>query len=52
MSNSINTTPLTETVEVSSAPAPEMGFAHFIAQSDAVGKGLFIILVLMSLVLA
>ena len=50
MSNSINTTPLTETVEVSSAPAPEMGFAHFIAQSDAVGKGLFIILVLMSLV--
>lgn len=66
MSNSINTTPdasvapvppvvptaapLIETIEVPSAPAQEMGFAHFIAQSDAVGKGLFVILVVMSLV--
>ena len=40
----------TETVQVPSAPAQEMGFAHFIAQSDVVGKSLFIILVLMSLV--
>jgi len=32
------------------AGAPAMGFAHFIAQSDMVGKSLFVILVLMSLV--
>lgn len=35
-----------------SAPpaAPDMGFLHFVAQSDFVGKTLFIILILMSLV--
>src|SRR5690606_26587718 len=32
------------------AGAPAMEFAHFIAQSDMVGKSLFVILVLMSLV--
>ncbi|MFJ1302919.1 MotA/TolQ/ExbB proton channel family protein [Pseudomonadota bacterium AL_CKDN230030165-1A_HGKHYDSX7] len=32
------------------APAPDMGFMHFIAQSDFVGKTLFIILIIMSLV--
>ncbi len=32
------------------AAAPDMGFMHFVAQSDAVGKGLFLILILMSLV--
>ena len=30
--------------------APDMGFLHFVAQSDFVGKGLFFILVIMSLV--
>ncbi|MFN3618579.1 MAG: MotA/TolQ/ExbB proton channel family protein [Aquabacterium sp.] len=39
----------TEMVQVPTQPPVEMGFAHFIAQSDAVGKGLFVILVLMSL---
>ncbi|MGE8636225.1 MAG: MotA/TolQ/ExbB proton channel family protein, partial [Achromobacter piechaudii] len=29
---------------------PDMGFLHFVAQSDFVGKSLFIILILMSLV--
>ncbi|CUI26877.1 colicin uptake protein TolQ [Achromobacter xylosoxidans] len=32
------------------APVPDMGFLHFVAQSDFVGKTLFIILILMSLV--
>ncbi|MGW8307033.1 MAG: MotA/TolQ/ExbB proton channel family protein [Achromobacter pulmonis] len=32
------------------APVPDMGFLHFVAQSDVVGKSLFIILILMSLV--
>lgn len=32
------------------AAAPELGFAHFISQTDAVGQGLFAILVIMSLV--
>ena len=32
------------------AAAPDMGFLHFVAQSDFVGKSLFIILILMSLV--
>ena len=32
------------------APVPDMGFMHFVAQSDFVGKSLFIILILMSLV--
>ncbi len=32
------------------APVPDMGFMHFVAQSDFVGKSLFIILLLMSLV--
>ncbi|MFY3937783.1 MotA/TolQ/ExbB proton channel family protein [Achromobacter xylosoxidans] len=31
-------------------PVPDMGFLHFVAQSDFVGKTLFIILILMSLV--
>lgn len=31
-------------------PAPDMGFLHFVAQSDFVGKSLFVILILMSLV--
>jgi biopolymer transport protein ExbB len=30
--------------------APELGFTHFIAQTDVVGQGLFVILVIMSLV--
>jgi len=30
--------------------APELGFSHFIRQTDVVGQGLFLILVLMSLV--
>ena len=29
---------------------PDMGFLHFVAQSDFVGKSLFVILILMSLV--
>ena len=35
-----------------SAPVatPDMGFLHFVAQSDFVGKTLFVILILMSLV--
>jgi biopolymer transport protein ExbB len=32
------------------AAVPDMGFLHFVAQSDFVGKSLFIILILMSLV--
>lgn len=32
------------------APVPDMGFLHFVVQSDFVGKTLFIILILMSLV--
>ena len=32
------------------ASAPELGFVHFIAQTDLVGQGLFLILVLMSLI--
>ncbi|NBD20241.1 MotA/TolQ/ExbB proton channel family protein [Aquabacterium fontiphilum] len=40
----------TEMVQVPPAPQAELGFTHFIAQTDGVGKGLFIILVLMSLV--
>ncbi|MFD4837620.1 MotA/TolQ/ExbB proton channel family protein [Achromobacter sp. NPDC058515] len=32
------------------AAVPDMGFLHFVAQSDVVGKSLFIILILMSLV--
>ncbi len=31
------------------ASAPPTGFSHFIAQSDAIGQGLFVILLLMSL---
>ena len=30
--------------------APELGFAHFISQTDAVGQGLFAILVIMSVI--
>jgi biopolymer transport protein ExbB len=38
------------TALLESAPAPSsMGFAHFLHQTDAVGEGLFVILVLMSL---
>lgn len=32
------------------ATAPELGFTHFIAQTDFVGQGLFVILVVMSLI--
>ena len=32
------------------ASAPELGFTHFIAQTDLVGQGLFVILVVMSLI--
>ncbi|MFU1947402.1 MotA/TolQ/ExbB proton channel family protein, partial [Bordetella avium] len=32
------------------AAVPDMGFMHFVAQSDFVGKALFVILILMSLV--
>lgn len=38
----------TATTAPAAAPA-ELGFSHFIAQTDAVGQGLFVILVLMSL---
>lgn len=34
----------------SALAAPDMGFLHFVGQSDVLGKGLFIILILMSLV--
>lgn len=38
-------------LEAASVPvAPELGFTHFIAQTDVVGQGLFAILVLMSLI--
>jgi len=33
-----------------SAPATELGFGHFISQTDAVGQGLFAILVIMSVI--
>jgi biopolymer transport protein ExbB len=32
------------------ASAPQLGFAHFISQTDAVGQGLFAILVIMSVI--
>jgi len=34
---------------VAQATAPQPGFSHFIAQSDGIGQGLFVILLLMSL---
>ncbi|MBT9610868.1 MAG: MotA/TolQ/ExbB proton channel family protein [Aquabacterium sp.] len=34
---------------VAQAAAPQPGFSHFIAQSDGIGQGLFVILLLMSL---
>ena len=37
------------TMAATSAPAAPTGFTHFIAQSDAIGQGLFVILLLMSL---
>ena len=43
------TTPATTAVVEASTSAPEMGFGHFIKNTDAVGQGLFIILVAMSL---
>jgi biopolymer transport protein ExbB len=42
----------TDATTATTAPAPastELGFAHFISQTDAVGQGLFLILVAMSL---
>jgi biopolymer transport protein ExbB len=39
---------LSQTVSVATPP-PAMGFGHFISQTDIVGQGLFVILVLMSL---
>ncbi|MDI1259664.1 MotA/TolQ/ExbB proton channel family protein [Aquabacterium sp.] len=44
------TTPATTTAVVeASNPAAEMGFGHFIKNTDVVGQGLFVILVVMSL---
>jgi biopolymer transport protein ExbB len=37
-------------VASTAAPASELGFSHFIQQTDVVGQGLFVILVIMSLV--
>lgn len=37
-------------VAPASSAAPDMGFLHFVGQSDIVGKGLFFILIVMSLV--
>ncbi|RZI83612.1 MAG: MotA/TolQ/ExbB proton channel family protein [Rubrivivax sp.] len=42
--------PTTALVEVAATPAPELGFGHFIRETDGVGQGLFVILVLMSLI--
>ena len=46
------TSPAAAPAAAAAAPAavPDMGFLHFVAQSDFVGKSLFIILILMSLV--
>jgi len=44
------TTPTTTAVVEASTPAPELGFGHFIQSTDAVGQGLFVILVVMSLI--
>ncbi|WP_290659797.1 MotA/TolQ/ExbB proton channel family protein [Aquabacterium sp.] len=46
-----STTPITTTTAVveSSNPVAEMGFGHFIKNTDFVGQGLFVILVVMSL---
>lgn len=46
MNDNASTQPLAATVSAGS----ELGFAHFIQQTDVVGQGLFVILVLMSLV--
>jgi biopolymer transport protein ExbB len=43
------TTPTTTAVVEASTPVPQMGFGHFIQSTDAVGQGLFVILVVMSL---
>ena len=40
----------TTATTVDTTAAPQLGFSHFISQTDSVGQGLFIILVLMSLV--
>ena len=40
----------TTTATVATPSTPELGFAHFIQQTDAVGQGLFLILVLMSVI--
>jgi biopolymer transport protein ExbB len=45
-----STTPATTAVVEASTPAPELGFGHFIQHTDAVGQGLFVILVVMSLI--
>ena len=44
------TTPTTIPVVQTAPPGSEMGFGHFIKNTDAVGQGLFIILVVMSLI--
>lgn len=42
--------PVAKTVAEAVPPAPELGFGHFIQNTDAVGQGLFVILVGMSLI--
>lgn len=49
LSASAPATASTALVDVNPA-VPEMGFGHFIRQTDMVGQGLFVILVLMSLI--
>lgn len=49
MADTASTVDASATVATQAA-APELGFTHFIAQTDAVGQGLFAILVIMSLV--
>jgi biopolymer transport protein ExbB len=48
--SSVQTATAMDATVVSPSAVPELGFAHFIQQTDAVGQGLFVILVLMSLV--
>lgn len=42
--------PLTATAQTTVPAAPDIGFGHFISQSDFVGQGLFAILVIMSVI--
>jgi biopolymer transport protein ExbB len=49
MSESTPPTVAATAVVQASTPVPELGFGHFIRETDAVGQGLFVILVVMSL---